>query len=230
MSLRQRSTADEIMDDADHSEEAFRTALRNLEWLSRMTLGYRPTIRFLDQVVQDGGATRLRILDVGAGGGDMLRMIAAWGARRGIALELTGLDISPWAQVHAEAEGTPARWITGDLFDLPDHETFDIVLCSLFAHHLRDPALVRFLRWLDARSRVGWMVSDIHRHWIAWAGVWALVRVVRMDPMVVHDSTVSIARGFVRADWDQAIAAAGVVADVRWALPFRWVVSTRHRP
>lgn len=230
MSLRQRSTADEIMDDADHTEEAFRTALRNLEWLSRMTLGYRPTIRFLDQVVQDCGATRLRILDVGAGGGDMLRMIAAWGARRGIALELTGLDISPWAQVHAEAEGTPARWITGDLFDLPDHETFDIVLCSLFAHHLRDPALVRFLRWLDARSRVGWMVSDIHRHWIAWAGVWALVRVVRMDPMVVHDSTVSIARGFVRADWDQAIAAAGVVADVRWALPFRWVVSARHRP
>lgn len=217
------------MDDADHSEEAFRTALTNLEWLSRMTLGYRPTIRFLDQIVQAVGPTRLRILDVGAGGGDMLRVIAAWGARRGIALELTGLDISPWAQVHAEAEGTPARWITGDLFDLPEHETFDIVLCSLFAHHLRDPALVRFLRWLDARARVGWMISDIHRHWIAWAGVWALVRIVRMDPMVIHDSTVSIARGFVRADWDRAIAAAGVVADVRWSMPFRWVVSTRHR-
>ena len=228
MSLRHRSVADEIMDDAQQGEAAFRTALRNLEWLSRATLGYGPTIRFLDRAVIGAGATRLRILDVGAGGGDMLRRIAAWGRSRGIELDLTGLDISPWAEVHAQAEGTPARWITGDLFDLPDHERFDIIVCSLFAHHLDDAALVRFLRWLDARSRVGWMISDIHRHWIAWAGVWALVRVARMDPMVIHDSTVSVARGFVRDDWDRAIAEAGVVARVGWSPPFRWVVTGRR--
>lgn len=230
MSLRERSVADEIMDDADQSEEAFRTALRNLEWLSKVTFGYVPTLRFLDRVVREGHSRRLRILDVGAGGGDMLRKIAAWGGTRGVQVELTGLDISQWARVHALEADTPARWITGDLFALSDNETFDIVLCSLFAHHLRDPAVVRLLRWLDTRSRVGWMISDIHRHWIAWAGVWVLVRAVRMDPMVVHDSTVSIARGFVRADWDRAIAEAGVVAQVRWSMPFRWVVSALHRP
>lgn len=230
MFLRQRSTDDEIMDEAEQDEAAFDTALTNLAWLTRVTRGAGPTLRYLDRVVAAHGVTHLRILDVGAGGGDMLRSIAAWGARRGITLELTGLDIAPAAKRHAMAAGTPARWITCDLFDLPEHETFDIVLSALFAHHLRDPALVRFLRWLDGRSRLGWMISDIHRHWVAWAGVWALVRVARMDPMVIHDSTVSIARGFVREDWDRLLAEAGLQAEVRWHIPFRWVVGTLRQP
>ena len=45
-----------------------------------------------------------------------------------------------------------------------------------------------------------------------------------MDPMVVHDSTVSIARGFRRADWEAALREAGVAAEIRWAFPFRWQV------
>jgi 2-polyprenyl-3-methyl-5-hydroxy-6-metoxy-1,4-benzoquinol methylase len=225
MWLAERSTADEIMDDAGQTEEAFRTALKNLEWLSKVTFGYRPTLSFLDRVVKETGATRLSILDVGAGGGDMLRKVAAWGAKRGVDLDLTGLDISPWAERHALAQGTPAAWITGDLFDLPEDRRFDLVLCSLFAHHLREPELIRFLQWLEHHAARAWLISDIHRHWIAWAGVWALVRVVRMDPMVVHDSTVSIARGFVRADWERAMEAAGVAAELRWAVPFRWTLT-----
>jgi hypothetical protein len=46
-----------------------------------------------------------------------------------------------------------------------------------------------------------------------------------MDPMVVHDSTVSIARGFLRDDWRRLTREAGVPAQIRWAFPFRWLVS-----
>ena len=88
------------------------------------------------------------------------------------------------------------------------------------------PVLVRFLRWLDARAERGWLISDLHRHPVPWAFVWAGVRLLRMDPMVVHDSTVSIARGFRRADWDAALGEAGVEAEIRWAFPFRWQVGT----
>jgi 2-polyprenyl-3-methyl-5-hydroxy-6-metoxy-1,4-benzoquinol methylase len=220
-----RSTAAEIMDDAAQGEAAFRAALRDLERINRVTLAYRPTLAFLDRVLRTTHATRLSLLDVGAGGGDMLRRIAAWGARRGVALDLAGLDRSPWAETHARAAATPARWFTCDLFELQEAERFDVVLCSLFAHHLPDSALVRFLRWIDRRARCAWLISDLHRHPIPFAAVWARVRLFRMDPMVVHDSTVSIARGFSRADWERLLAEAGVAAEVRWALPFRWSVS-----
>ena len=55
--------------------------------------------------------------------------------------------------------------------------------------------------------------------------VWGATRALRMDPMVIHDSTISIARGFRRADWTRLIAIAGTPARVRWAFPFRWIVS-----
>ena len=222
--LGARSTADEWMDDDSQSAAAFAAALTDLARVNRLTLAYRPTLRWLDEVVRRTGARSLSVLDVGAGGGDMLRRIAAWGEHRGVAVALTGLDRSGWAEPAARAAGTAADWITADLFDLEPAQTFDVVICSLFAHHLRDPDLVGFLRWLDTRAQRGWMISDIHRHPVPWLAIWAAVRLLRMDPMVVHDSTVSIARAFSRADWQRLVAAAGVTAKIRWEIPFRWSV------
>jgi 2-polyprenyl-3-methyl-5-hydroxy-6-metoxy-1,4-benzoquinol methylase len=222
--LRRRTTAAEWMDDPQATEPAFAAALRDLERINRLSLAYRPVLAWLERLVATTGARRLSLLDVGAGGGDFLRAVARWGERRGVALELAGLDRSPWSARYARTAGTPARWITTDLFALDPAERFDVVTCSLFTHHLRDAELVRFLGWLEARAGRGWLISDLHRHWLPWGFVWTTVRALRLDPMVVHDSTVSIARGFVRADWARLLAAAGVTAEIRWAFPFRWQV------
>lgn len=226
--LRARSDRDERMDDAAATEAEFAAALRDLARINRMSLAYRPTLRVLDRVARRTGRRALSVRDVGAGGGVMLRAVAAWGARRGVEVDLAGLDRSPWAARAAAAAGTPGRWITADLFDLDPAERFDLVLCSLFAHHLRDPELVRFLRWLDGRARLVWLISELHRHWLPYGLVWGAVRLLRMDPMVVHDSTVSIARGFSRGDWERLLAEAGLAgaAEIRWAFPFRWQVGT----
>jgi 2-polyprenyl-3-methyl-5-hydroxy-6-metoxy-1,4-benzoquinol methylase len=215
----------EIMDDPGQSEADFRAALDGLQTLNRITLAYPPLLAFLDRLVREDGVTSLSVLDVGAGGGDTLRAVARWGEERGVALDLWGLDRSPWAERHAWERGTPARWITSDLFDLPAERRFDVVVCSLFAHHLEDAALVRFLRWLPAHAMRRWLILDLHRHRIPWAAVWLGTRLMRMHPMVSHDGPVSIMRGFTRADWRHLVEEAGVPAEIRWVLPFRWAVS-----
>jgi 2-polyprenyl-3-methyl-5-hydroxy-6-metoxy-1,4-benzoquinol methylase len=217
--------ADEIMDDPGQAEADFTAALDGLETLNRITFAHRPLLAFLDRLVAEEGLTSLSFLDVGAGGGDALRAVARWGERRGIATDLWGLDRSPWAERHAAARGTRARWITADLFDLPADRRFDIVTCSLFAHHLDDPTLVRFLRWLPAHATRRWLILDLHRHRIPWAAVWAGTRLMRMHSMVTHDGPVSVMRGFTRDDWQRLVAEAAVAADIRWVLPFRWAVS-----
>lgn len=219
-----RSQAAEIMDDPGQSEADFDAALADLARINRMTFATAPLLRFLDRVAADAPGQALSVLDVGAGGGDALRAMASWGARRGVALDLWGLDRSPWAERHAMAKSTPARWITADLFDLPADRRFDVVVCGLFAHHLDDATLVRFLRWLPAHATRRWLILDLHRHAIPWAAVWAGTRLLRMHPMVCHDGPVSIARGFDRADWRRLIAEAGIAATPRWVLPFRWAV------
>jgi SAM-dependent methyltransferase len=220
-----RRMADEIMDDPGQSEADFAAALSDLERINRITFAHVPLLRFLDRLMAESRATSLSLLDVGAGGGDALRAVAGWGTRRGIALDLWGLDRSPWAERHAAARGTPARWITCDLFDLDPARRFDVVFCSLFAHHLDDPALVRFLRWLPRHATRRWLILDLHRHPLPWTAVWAGTRLMRMHPMVRHDGPVSVGRGFSRADWQRLVAEAGVEARIHWVLPFRWAVS-----
>lgn len=215
------------MDDPGHGEAGFRGALRDLAFLTRISFGYRPTLRWLDEQVARTGATRLSVMDVGAGSGDMLRRIAIWGAARGIALDLTGLDRCPAAAEAARAAGTPGAWITADLFDLPADARFDVVVSALFAHHLADTDVVRFVRWMDGHARHGWLISDLHRHAAPWWGLWAGTRLLQLHPMVVHDSTVSVARAFTRADWHRIAAEAGVAFRVTWRFPFRWAVSRR---
>ena len=215
------------MDDPAQSEADFRAALDGLETLNRLTFAHLPLTRFLDRLVREEGLNSLSLLDVGAGGGDALRAVARWGAKRGVALDLWGLDRSLWAEAYARARGTPAGWTTADLFDLPAERRFDVVVCGLFAHHLPDAELVRFLRWLPAHATRRWLILDLHRHWIPWAAVWAGTRLMRMHPMVIHDGPVSINRGFVRADWVRLLAEAGVAAEIRWVAPFRWAVSGR---
>lgn len=219
-----RSPGPEWMDDPDVTWPDFDAALHDLARLTRITRFHAPLRGFLEQALARCGGKSLSVLDVGAGGGDVLRYIAAWGARRGVALDLVGLDRSPWAARHAAAQGTPGRWIASDLFDLPETEKFDLVICGLFTHHLDAESLRRFLPWLDSHARIGWQILDLHRHRLSWVGLWLGTRALRLAPMVVHDSTISVARGYVRADWEPVLAGSG--AELRWRFPFCWQV--RH--
>jgi len=228
--LKRRVEA-ERMDAPDTTWPEFQSALRDLAFLNRIGRSYPPVTRFLDRVVRETGATHLTILDVGAGGGDTIERMHRWAAKRGVTIAVTGLDRSPWAGQYAAEAGVAAEWVTIDLFDLPDDRRFDVVVCSLFAHHLEEEALlIRFLRWIDAHAEKAWLISDLHRSWIPWAGTWALTRVLRLDPMVCHDGPISFAKALDRGEWRHAIAAADVACELHWGFPFRWLVSQVRTP
>ena len=229
MSLTQRSHEPEWMDTETVTPADFAACLANLAVVNTVTLARAPTVAFMRRVVRGlpPGAP-LRVLDVGYGEGDMLRRIHRWGTRRGLRLELSGVDLNPWSAPAARA-ATPAdmdiEYRTGDLFDLPPGG-YDVVLSSLFTHHLGDNEVVRYLRWMEASAARGWFVNDLHRHWIAYHGFRALSTVAGWHRFVRHDGPLSVARSFRRADWHDLLRQAGLsgVAEVRWHMPFRFCV------
>src|SRR6201987_742990 len=105
----------ELMD-GDCSYEDYRDCLRSLEKVNRWLLGYRPTLAWLERLPR-GLREPMHLVDVGSGGGDLLREIAGWVRRRGIAVQLTGIDLNPYA-ARVAAESTPKElgiaWVTGD--------------------------------------------------------------------------------------------------------------------
>jgi SAM-dependent methyltransferase len=229
-----RAVLTEFMDDPATDYATFRGCLVDLAKVNRLTLAYPPTLAFLDRVARSGrrpAGRALRIVDVGSGDGDMLRQVARWARRRGVRVALTGVDLSPWA-ARAAAEATAPEdeiaWVTADLFDYAPERPPDLVISSLFTHHLDDGALVRFLAWMEATAALGWFVNDLHRHPLPYHVFGAAARALRFHPFVVHDGPVSIARAFTFADWRRSLAAAGIppgAARLRWHFPFRITVA-----
>jgi SAM-dependent methyltransferase len=221
----------ELMDTLAVSDEEFAECLRQLEALNRWTLAYRPTLAWLARALRGVAADRtVSILDVGCGHGDMLRLLDRWGAARGRRFALTGVDLNPLARRAAEAAtpaGVPIAYETSDVFALGDERRFDIVISAIFAHHLEDEGVVRFLQWMEARASLGWFINDLHRHRLPYWFLRTLFRIGRFNRLVTHDGPVSVGRAFTRGDWERLIARAGLAGDdveIRWCLPFRWGV------
>jgi SAM-dependent methyltransferase len=229
-----RSTAPELMDDASADFETFRDCLVDLARVNRLTLAYRPTLGFLEGLRRAGRLPRgraLRILDAGSGYGDTLRQVARWAARHKVAVALEGVDLSPWS-ARAAREATPAplpiTWQTADVLRYRPEAPVDLVISSLFTHHLEDAALLRFLHWMEETAGLGWFINDLQRHPLPYHFFTRASRLLRMHRFVQHDGPVSIARGFVPADWQRLLAEAGIAPSAavvsRWT-PFRLCVA-----
>jgi SAM-dependent methyltransferase len=228
-----RADTPELMDDPTVDYETFRACLVDLAKVNRMTLAYRPTMAFLNRLHEAGLWPQDRpavILDVGSGYGDMLRRIKTWAKARRLDVRLQGLDRNPWAARAAErAPGSEGiQWLSEDLFD---HSSgADIIISSLFTHHLDDDSLARFLRWQEANARIGWFVNDLLRHPFSYYGFALLSRVMMWHPFVRHDGPVSISRAFRPEDWTVLLAKAGAhQARIEPWFPFRLCVSRMCR-
>lgn len=221
-----RSAAVEQMDAADLDPTTYAHILGDLARVNGWTLARRPTLRFLARSLV--GRRRFRLLDVGFGQGDMLRSIAAWARDHGVDAELVGVDLNPRSAEVARAATSPSlpiEYRTGDYRDQP--EPFDLIVSSLVAHHMTETELVGFLRFMEVRAELGWMVNDLHRHRLSHAAYPWIARAMGWHRIVREDGTLSIARAFRPGEWPPLLAAAGLApgtAVVRRRFPFRLCV------
>ncbi len=219
--FRHRAQLTELMDEPCTREE-LRACLRDLAQLNRWFLGYRPVLHWLNLALPASPKRPIRILDVGCGYGDTLRRIERWALRRGIKVELAGLDINPdTAVIAAEAGLSNIRWISADVFRYEPEQPVDCVISSLFTHHLGEADVVRFLEWMESHARLGWFINDLSRAAVPYHLLRVFAKLARLHPFVQHDGPVSIARAFVREDWERMCAAAGLTSNAVSIVPFK---------
>jgi 2-polyprenyl-3-methyl-5-hydroxy-6-metoxy-1,4-benzoquinol methylase len=217
-----RAQQPELMDDPALDAGTYAAVIADLARVNTITLARPPTLRWLARATRELPA--FSVLDVGFGHGDMLRAIAHWAARAGKQVRLVGVDLNPRSAPVAAAATDPAlgiEWVTGPAEAL-DWQP-DFIISSLVAHHMDDADLSGFISWMQASARHGWLINDLHRHRLAWLGFRLLAGLLRWHPIVQHDGALSVRRAFVRHDWDALLA--GLPAEVRWHIPFRWTVA-----
>ncbi len=233
LDFTRRSSTPELMDIEECGFDDYRTVMAQLAHVNVLSMTHRPTLRFLDDLVDKGLAPAdrpLGIVDVASGYGDMLREVDRWATRRGVAVDLAGVDLNPMA-ARAAAEATPSgrpiRWITDDVFEYRPDRPIDVITSAQFTHHLDDEQVKRFMLWMEATASTGWFISDLHRHKFSYHFFRIWTRVFGYHRLMQYDGPVSISRSFRPDEWHRLVDEAGLGAagvTVHRHFPFRLCV------
>ncbi|MCK2037202.1 methyltransferase domain-containing protein [Microbacterium sp. SSW1-49] len=166
---------------------------------------------------------RVRILDVGAGGGDLCRDLARRLHRDGLSADITALDADErairWASDHDGGAGIRYRCAFSHEL-VAEGAQFDVVLSNHVLHHLSDAELPRMLQ--DTRALVGDTGVVVH-HDIARAdAAYALYRAGTAP----FSGTV-LAGTFIREDGLISIRRSYTAQELAAVVPQGWTVRTR---
>jgi 2-polyprenyl-3-methyl-5-hydroxy-6-metoxy-1,4-benzoquinol methylase len=232
--LPPRSAQLELLDADEIAEPDLQGNLDDLRRLNGIMGSRWLVVREVEALWQRAGRpSRVRILDIGTGAGDMLLALRRWGHRQGITLTIVGLDTHRgtlrYAAValHRAPEVTLVR--ANGLYLPCREQAFDIVLCSTMFHHLQPPQAIALLRSTAAAARCGVIVNDLLRSRLHYYGARLLLPLLTHNRLTRHDGPLSVLRAYTLAEIRAMAEAAGWhTARVRVALGYRFLLVYAH--
>ena len=180
----------EILDTGQASQLDVERSLRDLQFINRWFGGISTSKFLVDRVLRRTKNQQLSVLDVGAASGDGPDALQR--TFKSTRFNFTLLDRIP---AHFNGTGSRMNCVGGDALALPFRDgAFDIVTCSLFAHHLEPDEMVTFAEEALRVSRIALFINDLRRSYVhlglIYAGLPLFGRVTR------HDSVASVLRSY----------------------------------
>ena len=232
--LNNRDRQPEVMDQPglDPKEHAKALmGLRRINAISRCSAGlFRP----IEALAITQPAKPLRVLELACGGGDTAIDLALMAKRKGLSLDIHACDLNPEAvaiaQTNAVRRQAALTVFTADALAKPtDHNSFDVVYCTLFAHHLDELDVVRLLEVMALRSRKLVLVDDLIRSRLGFALAWIGTRLLSRSWVVHTDGLLSV-RAALQPDEMKSIAMQAGLNDaqIKRSWPERYLLNWAH--
>lgn len=220
-----RSYQKELLDDPDVPFRAIRRNLRELHTINRFLGGHAITLKGFKKLL--GVQRRVRVCEIGCGGGDNLFVLRQWCLRHGIEADLLGIDINPHCIDFAETRygHLGIRFMCSDYAAVSFSLQPDIVFSALFCHHFKNEALVEMLQWMGKNSSCGFFINDLQRHPLAYYSIRWLTKWCSNSYLVKNDAPLSVLRGFKSAEWRRLLVKAGLEQTrITWEWAFRYLL------
>lgn len=166
----------------------------------------------------------LTILDVGAGGGDVVAHLKQ--KLEGRKVRFLAVEPHPVAARVCAASGLITLRAEGARLPLRSGAV-DVAVASQVLHHLDRAAIPEFLRELSRVARIGVVIADLVRSRLAAFGFPFLARLMGLHPVTGADGVISLHRGFTRGELCDLFRRAGMHARVCRRPGFRWVACWR---
>ncbi|NOX53578.1 MAG: methyltransferase domain-containing protein [Planctomycetes bacterium] len=154
------------------------------------------------------------MLDLACGGGDVTIGIARRARQSGLRVQVDGCDISPlaiqFARERLRAESLKGmHFFTLDVLRDPLPEGYDVVMASLFLHHLDNEQAVEMLRRMAEAARRMALVHDLRRTSAGYVLAWVGCRIAARCRVNHLDGPLSVRASFREAEIERLAADAG---------------------
>lgn len=226
-----RSNESEIMDDFGLQGTEMKTLLTDLRIVNKWLGGTNITIQGIEKVLSISNQTKITILDVGCGDGEMLRECANYALQNGLNFNLIGIDANSFIIEEAKKRSKSFNNITFhnvDVFKLDETKIeYDIALCTLFLHHFDNEKIISLLNVLLDKAKMGVIINDLQRSRIAFNLFKFFSLLFLKTNIAKHDGLVSVARGFKRKeleDLSSKIIKSKSFISLKWAFRYQWIL------
>ncbi|WP_299333043.1 methyltransferase domain-containing protein [uncultured Psychroserpens sp.] len=233
VSTKYRSEDEEIMDDLDYSGPILHDALDKLAKINQWLGGNAVTINGLKKLLKDHPKTQtITILDLGCGGGDILREVARFGKEQGYQFLLIGIDANQhtinYARSLSEAYDNIEFKVMDIFSDTFKELNYDVVLATLFLHHFKEDQLLSFLKPVLKKSKLGIVINDLHRHKLAYY-LFKLLCITISNKTIIEDGLTSVLKGFKRQELTYISQQLEANYQIRWkwAFRFQWILKPK---
>jgi ubiquinone/menaquinone biosynthesis C-methylase UbiE len=196
-----RVVVPELLDTDSGTPAEISDSLADLRWINKTFGGVTTTANLLRRVAHRVGLQKLNPLDVAGASGDVVIGAQRRLQEEDIQLTATVLDR---AMGHLQGNrGTVA--VAGDALQLPFKDnSFDVVGCALFVHHLDPDGIVRFVNEALRVCRHACIINDLRRSRLHLLSVQA-GRPLYRSPITSHDSAASVRRAYTRDELEQIL-------------------------
>jgi ubiquinone/menaquinone biosynthesis C-methylase UbiE len=213
-----RVDAPEILDSDACSPGEVQAALKTLGRINRWFGGVTTTQKIVERAAEASGKKTLSLLEVASGTGEVSTIVRQQLARKKIALSVTLLDR---AASHLKQNNSVnkngsalASAISGDALALPfSDDSFDLVSCNLFAHHLSPQQLSGFVQESLRVSRLAVLINDLVRHPLHLALVYASFPIMG-SRVAWRDGLTSVRRAYLPEEMRSAISSSAKAAAI----------------
>lgn len=219
MKLNERVLEGELMDAPDLAADLHHSALQGLQRVNRLS----GTAQVLANSIQSQfgkSQTDLRILDLACGGGDVTIGLAKQLSRRGIQATIEGWDRSDTAIEFANARlkgvgqagnhESQVSFHQSDVSQLDVDGHYDVVMCTLFLHHLDREAAVDLMARMYRATRRIMLIDDLRRTWLGYRLAQLGCHLLTRSHIVHVDGPLSVRAAFTEPEVKQLSQTAGL--------------------
>ncbi len=209
-----RNRVPELMDDPSLDFESHAAALRGLARLNEASLS---PASIWAEIRDDArlAAKPLRVLDIATGGGDIPIALYHKAKQAGVTLEIVGSDISldaiRYAKSNAQQKKAEVQFVPLNALEDRLPSGFDVVMTSLFTHHLDPDDVVALLTKMSCAARLKVIVNDLVRSELSYCSVWLATRLLSRSAVVHYDGPVSVNASYTAAELRDMAGRAGML-------------------